>query len=784
MKASWLTKKVKYGTEVSETFIEHAIKTYQVGKYLYEKIAPTEFEEEKYLFGCFFHDIGKIVASPGEPHTPKTKDGFASIVNTQEYGVIADAFGFGNLAADDDVIHSMQRHHDSEDALSAYISIADQIASSQNDENLKNRLKEFPISTLITYLNEMHGFSDYHFYHVRFYSFSKNELNAVGRLLLLKLLYESIEQMPDVRLLYETFDGCRVATKLDSMSLKEALSTVFTRNLAKFVDEQNLDSVLGGAPDNYGQFCNMPREAKSKLVEITVEKYARDILRSLKKKDIKNLEDVGLNSRVLLNFARLDEICNLAKKGVKGTSNTKYYLFADEKGKFPTWVVDTFFQDKKTNLKRRICDSSIPLLEKFLSKAGADVSSITCKDEVYRRLFALAVAVSSLMGSTADFCFDMKDYLAIDDEVPLTGIAKANPCANCGVFEGEVELTPFVFEYKQHAKETVLKQTEKEFRDREKVICGLCQIEGILNVLLCGTGLEGMQARVSTQTHLIICGLGIGETLFGDLIGDEPIKRLMDRFLITGRSIYAKKRDDFQFLLMSIKDFETESRNPIIQHLLFSLLSSRLEKHCLVLALGVNKIPTAVNDSVIQFKDGDIQIIDDVRTDFFDYVCFSSGLPLNRQRDMVLEYLGKPFIGIAQIFKRNRSYDNHTEELIQKVSKEDELFTITDQIWEMAKIGGALEVRKNVGSFLAGFNGTAKSVDLLANRLLKNSLLSAERRSQIIETHEKLRGILEKMNDKQRAQLRDYVQKTKYLFNSKKFYELRKRGELRNEQGK
>ena len=95
----------------------------------------------------------------------------------------------------------------------------------------------------------------------------------------------------------------------------------------------------------------------------------------------------------------------------------------------------------------------------------------------------------------------------------------------------------------------------------------------------------------------------------------------------------------------------------------------------------------------------------------------------------------------------------------------------------MAKIGGSLETRKNVGSFLVGFNGTPRSIDLIANRMLKNTMLSAEKRAQIIEIHEKLRDDLEKINDKQRMQLKDYVQRTKHLFNSKKFYELRLKGE-------
>ncbi|MCL6579794.1 MAG: hypothetical protein K6T73_10540, partial [Candidatus Bathyarchaeota archaeon] len=63
-----------------------------------------------------------------------------------------------------------------------------------------------------------------------------------------------------------------------------------------------------------------------------------------------------------------------------------------------------------------------------------------------------------------------------------------------------------------------------------------------------------------------------------------------------------------------------------------------------------------------------------------------------------------------------------------------------------------------------------------------NTLLSSEKRADIIKIHEKLRNTLEQMDDKQKAQLKDYVQKTKYLFNSKKFYELKLEGVLEKDE--
>ena len=655
MNEKWLMKKVKYGDYVSEeTFIEHAIKTFHVGKYLYEQIKP-RFDREEFLYCCAFHDVGKIAANPGAPHTPRTRESLRLIAKTKEYETILKAFKLKDFSDNDHAVHAIEKHHDSDESLSAFVSIADQIASSESNESLKNRLKTLPISTLITYLNEMHGFSERNFYYVRFYSFSKNELNAVGRLFLLKLLYETVEQMPEIVLLYETLDGCRIVTKLDSYDLKKLLSVVLNKNLATFIENQNLKDILGGAPDNYSQFTNLPKEIKPRLVELTVQKYTDDIVTALKKKGIEKIEDTGLSLEILTHLVNLAEVSTLAKNGIRGISKTKYYLFADEKGLFSEWVVESFFDDKKPKFKGKLANNSKPLIEQFLSKAGADVSKITCKKEVYSKLFSLVVATNSLNESKVDFCFNIGDYITVDEEISLERIAKEKPCANCGVFEGEVELTPFVFEYKQHAKETLFKETEDEFRRREKVICGLCQVEAIFNTLLCGTVFEGMQARIDTRTHLIICGLGISENDFESMVPfqESPVKKIIERFRITNQSVDLKKPDDIQYLILSIRNSEVGIENDVFSKILFSAIAAKLMQKYLILAVGVNKVPTIVNNNVIQFTEGNIPTVDDdVRTDFFWFVYSDTNLPSKQQKNFILQYNENPFIGIAQIFKK------------------------------------------------------------------------------------------------------------------------------------
>ena len=98
-----------------ETFIEHAIKTFHVGKYIYEQIKPS-FEREEFLYCCAFHDVGKLVANLGTPHTPKTREALRLISKTEEYKTILNAFSLKDFADNEHAIHTIEKHHDSDEA--------------------------------------------------------------------------------------------------------------------------------------------------------------------------------------------------------------------------------------------------------------------------------------------------------------------------------------------------------------------------------------------------------------------------------------------------------------------------------------------------------------------------------------------------------------------------------------------------------------------------------------------------------------------------------------------
>ncbi len=756
-----------------ETFIEHAIKTYHVGTFLFERL-KLNVEKKKYLYACFFHDVGKLVIEIGkEGHSPRSKEGLELLTTTEEYKALLQNFELDDYSQDVQVLRAIEKHHDSEDEFGAFVSIADQIASSNSNEDLKNRLKKMPISSLITYLNEMRGFNKFNFFNLEIPSFSKNELNSIGKLLLLKLLYETIEDLnASASLLYETLNGCRVVTPLALENFRELICDRFNANVLHFFKEQNLTDLIGGAPDGYKQYCTLPKELKSELEELTIKKYIADILKALKKAQVKKIEDIGLNDGILLKFVNLSEVQPITGRMM----DFKYKLLADVNGRYSLWVKDTF------NLKNIEVDEEAqrPWLEDLLEKAGANTGSITQKKIVYEKICSMTKAVNSVRSCPVEFTFDLSEFLAIDGSIPLNNIAKQTVCANCGIFEGFVPLETFTFGYRQHYRESLFNRTNDEIRKGEILVCRLCHTEALLNSILCGITIENQRARVNPKTHLILYGIDIDKDLINELTDKKLVERLLRDFKITKESIYVKKRTDLHIILFSLAEYNVGIKNDKYRYLLFSLIASRLkERNPLILAFSVNVLPSLLNNEILQFAEKKITIVHGTELDFFEYVYVFVTASYEHKRDYILRYYKKPLVGIAQIFKRENAYfDEEVQQVVEKMAQNDVLYEITDQIWEMARIGGGLETGRNVGSFLGVFKGRPEDIDRIANTLLKNVKLSAEQRAKIVEIHDKLRTQLKQLPEEKRRELKDYAQTTKYLFNSKKFYEIKKAKEI------
>lgn len=772
MEENLLFKLVKDDGINKETFIEHAVKTYHVGNFLFGKL-ELNVDKRKYLYACFFHDAGKLVIELGkEGHTPKSKEGLDLLKNLKEYQVLLKNFDLDDYSEDKEVLHSIEKHHDSDNELSGFTSIADQIASSSSNDDLKNRLKALPISSLITYLNEMRGFNRYNFYNITIQSFSKNELNAIGKLILLKLLYESIGELNDIKLLYETLNGCRVVTTLEWGELRTKISEKFYNNIVSFIQEQDLSQLLRGAPDAYWQCNVLPEEVLSKIDIFTVDKYISDILRDIKDKSIQKIEDVGFTKQNLIDFTELREL----KKYKSNINNTKKKLLADENGKFPEWVVSTLYKGKEKI--KSSPEAGEPILENLLKKVGVNTDAITNKKTVYEKLVSLAVAINSLKSYKSTFSLNLNNFITIDGRVSIDAIAKNQDyvCANCGTFAGKIPLSTFTLEEKKHYREVLFRKNNAEIRNEKILICEMCHVETLLNAFLCGVTYDRRQARVDTKTHLVLYGLDIDKDLINSITDKKLIERLLKDFKITSESIYVKNRTDLQIVLLSLSEYKNRIRNEIYKQFLFSLLVSKLkEKNPLITSFSVNSLPKSLNNEIIQFAEGDMNIKCGRRLDYFEYIYGYVNVKTDQQRDYFLQFYNNPFIGLAQIIKRESLlYDENTEKVVKKLAENDILHEITDQIWEMAKIGDRLETGKNVGSFLGSFKGGVEDFDKLVNKLLKNEKLSADREKQIIETYQKTRETIKDLSEEERKKLKDYVQKTKYLFNRKKLYELKK----------
>ncbi len=770
MESNLLYKPVKDDGITKEAFLEHAIKTYHVGNFLYGKLKPN-IDNKKYLFSCFFHDVGKLLIKLGkEAHTPKSKEGLDLLKTLKEYPVLLEIFELEDYSSDKDVLHAIEKHHNSDNELSAFTAIADQISSSTTNDDLKNKLKESPISAMITYLNEKFDFDKYNFYYLSIPSFSKNELNTIGKLLLLKLLYETIDKLDSTQILYETLDGCRIVTELNAKDIREIVIDNFNKNFVEFIKNQKFDELIGGAPDGFKQYTTFPKELKPELIRLTTEKYQKDILNALKKEKIKSLEDIGLSNDALLKFAYLDDLKNY----YSNISGTKYSLLADQDGNYAEWVVDTFFD--KSKFKKNIVKDTKPVIEQLLQNVGINTLQITNKKIVYNKLIPLVMAVNSVNSSDIEFSFDISKFLAIDGSISKENIAKSIVCANCGTFEGKLPLETFTFGHRQHYRESLFRERNDKIRQGKILVCELCHSEALLNTILCGISIENQRARVNVKTHLVLYGINIDKNLINDLGIKDFVEKLLKDFKITEESIYVKTQKDLQIILLSLAEYNSGIKNDIYRLFLFSLLAYRIkERNPLITSFSINSMPKSLNNEIIQSNDGDFYINYGKALDYFEYVYCFVNTKNERKRDYILEYYNNPFIGIAQIFRReNVFYDEQTEKVVGKLSENDMFYEITNQIWEMAMIGGALETGKNVGSFVGIFKGTVEDFDKITNKLLKNEKLSTDQRQKIIDIHQDVRERLKKINEDERKELKDYVQKTKYLFNSKKFYEIKK----------
>lgn len=643
MSQNLLFRKVKDDGVRKVSFIEHATQTYHVGKFLLNTL-HIDVDRKKFLYCCFFHDVGKLLISLGkESHTPQSRTGLQKIGNTPEYSQILDRFNLDDFSHDEEALEIIEHHHDTHTLIEAFVSIADQIASSDSNEDLKNRFKEKAISTLITYVNEMHDLHAYNFFYLSIASFSKNEINPIGKLLLLKILFETVESIPETELLYETLKGCRIVTQLNETECRIKISEQFNQNLIEFFSQQDVSQLLGGTPDSYSQYTTFPREIREKIMDLTIEKYKNDILRELKRKKIERLEDTGIDDDVLSNFARLPDL----KKYYSNIRGTKYMLLQNKSGTYNEDIVKQFNLKIK---KDQITEERNVILEHLLEKAGAHVSAITNKEIVYSKLYPLAVAVNSINSSDTDFSFDIQEYLTIDGAVSLHTIARENICANCGTYEGTIPLGTFAFGHRQHFRESLFTETNDSVRKGKILVCTICHMEALLNSLLCGITVENQRSRINRKTHLILYGLDINKDLLLQLTDKKLVERLLKDFRIMGENVYVSNNQDLHIVFFSLEESRIGISNQVMKELLFSLIINHIKmQNPLVYAFGVNILPDIMDSSLIQYKEGIKLCIKGTSLDFFYYVVVHVSGNLDRKRDYILKYHANPFIGIAQM---------------------------------------------------------------------------------------------------------------------------------------
>lgn len=678
-----------------------------------------------------------LVDRLGQPHTPLTRKALESLRDDPQYHRLLDVFGLTDLASDPPTLSVLGEHHDAASQLGLWVAVADHIASAENDPDWTTT----PLAAA-----RFVGLSSTHFFHISFPSFSKNEFNAVGKLILFKLLYETVERLPDITLLYETKGGCRIVTPLSREQVHVAIGEALNQTVKDFVRGQDMSIFFKGGSQEADRYAEMLPFSKEELVEVIGDVKKGEILAGLrnKLKDAPSppaMETTGLPKTVFASLAGIDL---------------------------------SHYGSGKQSLAPLKADMST-----ILRQAG--VKSYAHSDVVDPILANYVFTLNKVKTIERPLQFDIRPFLAVDNYFDIAPILSNEPeqdvCIDCGTYHGVVQSSNVLVEMMQHSRETLFCERMTDAR-KHLYLCPICYIETLFNVLLCGTT-GGMQTRVKGFAHMAIIGLDLPEDILRaeDPLFPEHVLRELRSQRITQRTLYAKDRD-INIALVSLNDGYVGSSEKYREILFGCQAASIRAAYPLTTSFSVNMLPRVYDNAMVQLHHKDVPLPDDSFVDWFFYIFAHPGLGAGEERrHYVVEYATRPLLGIAYLFRRNAQrarYDEELERVVNELTRDDVLFQILDEIWEMAKLGGGLEKGRNVGSFLTTFKGRPEDTDRIANKLLRNEKLKEETRQGILDVWERVRGQIAALNQAQRRELMDRAQKTRYLMNSKKFYEVKR----------
>lgn len=775
-------KTLEYG---SQSILEHGLQVMAVGRFLYDRLTP-DFDRNQYLWACLFHDVGKIVAPPGsgKPHGPETVNGMAKIRHDRHYRDLLNRFHLDDYSGNERLIRTMADHHDLDQGargMSIHISAADMIASGAVDRS-DTRMNP----ALVAYLNQR-SLRQISFPEVSVFNASKNEFLSSGRAIMLKLLVESIEKEGETQVLYIHPAGCRLATDLTHQQLRGYLSARFGENLNSFLASQNVRDFLVGSAGGYSQFLTFPEVLREATADAIVMKYATDIvmdaydLRSKRREaDFSSerinelLNELGLSLDILKNLCQLDELNSI----VTNLAGTKLNLLGDGQGHIDPEIA--LRNDVKESNRVKYVENTEPQYISVLIKAGAKREDLTKCFSFESKLTGLCMAAAQFAGKEPAPDFELSDYLSIDGMIPLPG-AGNTVCANCGSYPGEVHLSMIAFREQQHMRESIFKLSNSAARKGFLKVCRLCNLQALLNTFLSGVEYDRQYARIKSKTHLLVTGvnlkLKIAELLISE--GETLFDRLSKGYRILEQHIITDGPNGFEMVAISFADTDSRIANRTYRKLLFSDIADCILQNVPgVLSISINCLPEKFDPTVIQMEDGNYDLILDQRLTFFRWV--EHGLKLflrnEQKRDYILRYAHQPLIGLNQLIRREKrnwseailSIQEELDTMVEELNAEEKsMYELAAQTWNMARLAGELSTGKNVGAFIKCFRGKPEDMDRLVNGLLKNEKISSEKRAGILDLHESLRNELEKMNDRQKRDFSEYLQKTKYLFNTK-----------------
>jgi len=787
-----------------ETWFEHSKNTYHCGRVLWELCQDEiskHLDRDEYLWCCLFHDVGKMLIKDwSEAHKPYTRQALEILMSQKEYENLLDQFELTDKSSNDQLITIFEEHHNNKIAGSEWVTLADNIASS--DYGYLSQLEGGTYSSYLKFLiSDLPNLQGYNLIKITFPDSSYLDRVKFGQIFLTKMLRESVANWCKENVSLYLFDipnGCKVLTKTEPSKLKIEVNHAFKSHLAqRFEDFDVMQLFIGGQPQGTFRLRQYVLPEKYDFVLDSLLKSALiealgNIQRGAKIKDLPNTYEMSLWEPKRL-FQEFEKYTNLSQANLArlasydgswlGHENKDKSLLLDNLEQLQSEKVPASKNERIQRLKN-LCknEHSQPAIFCLLQQEGIIDLNTQYKEHILEPFAKYLIRKNSFLRQEEkypDLAIEpLLDFIAVNNQIPidLYSTDSKHNCAACGTYKFFMNAGPAVTGFsKQQWRESI------GLGESPQPLCPLCYFSLLIYTYLTGTE-KGQNIRPKDASYLVLEGLHIVSDIESfiqqnSLFEEQVIRRLENlkrQFNLEETIVYIPEITDLDLIVYSIipkNDRYTEY--PSIQRFsLLSLIRDITQSSENILGVGLQEKPPTRGTSIIATSSGYLDLAAlKPEIDIFNFVSGVTYEPKTLIRYFRL-FQQSPALALSRLIKDSQYLPKERkQEILErglKLVDKDENFELCEKLWQLVGLLGQMPTgggsKYEVLRPLKKFKGTSESLDQTLNFLLKEPKCSSKSREEALDIYKELRQKLESFNKHEQKELDDYVKKTPHLF--------------------